>query len=269
MFARGTELLIATIVMLLIVAFIEWGEWRQPAQADGRISAKMRGLFYVTGFGCALFLLLSRDAVHATTIYLIFVGIAALLIVSLLYVLARAGASLNRVFKDARELDDAGRTLDAIAMLETYRAKARRWSKAFEAVLLCNIAGLYAKLRDWQRALAMIDEAIAAAPQEASAYATKASILVACGQKEPAVQIVEAVLPRFEKSVQLQTALAEVQMELGRTKEAATTIDRIDQLLDDEKSFVDVLDRDEWREFRIEPLRSKISGGSAQIIRSN
>ena len=258
-----------TIVFSLIVAVCELFEWRQRRSSAKRYPLKVRALIYVTIFALVLTAILFPsvgDVLNHIRNYAAVIAVVAIVIfLALLFILVRLGMpALNRAFQEARELDDAGRTLDAITLLENNRPKARRWGKSFESVLLCNVAGLYAKLRDWPRALKIADEAINAAPDQASTYATKAEILRSSGQREEALQFINSVLSRFEKSVQLQSVLAQTQIELGQNDEAAATLQRVDQFLDGE-SFVDVVDRDEWRKIRLTALRSQLASGTSEI----
>ena len=261
----------ATIVFSLIVVFCELLEWRERRRSAKRYSVKTRVLIYVAIFTAALAALLFPSvgkALNQIGIYAaVLTVVSVVLLLALLFILFRIGMpALNRVFEEARELDDAGRTLDAITLLENNRPKAKRWSKSFEAVLLTNVAGLYAKLRDWPHALKTADEAISAAPDQAFAYATKAEILRSSGQREESLQFLGGVLSRFEKSVQLQTVLAQIQIELGKKDEAAATLHRVDRLLDEE-SFVDVVDRDDWRKIRLGALRSQLASGTSAIVK--
>lgn len=260
----------ATIVFSLIVVVCEILEWRQRRSSAKRYSVKVRASIYVAIFAIVLVAILfpsvgkALDHIRIYAAVLLVVGVV--LFLALLFLLVRIGMpALNRAFQEAQELDDAGRTLDAITLLENNRVKAKRWGKSFESVLLTNIAGLYAKLRDWPRALKTAEEAISGAPDQAFVYATKAEILRNSGQREESLQFLNGVLSRFEKSVQLQSVLAQTQIELGQKDEAAATLHRVDQLLDEE-AFVDVVDRDEWRKIRLGALRSQLASGSSDIV---
>src|SRR5690349_9000566 len=125
-------ILATTIVFALVVAISEIHEQKQRRSSAKRYSTKVRAFIYATLYAVTLTMLLFPSIGNSFNRVGTYAAAAAvvleLMVVVLFFVLARVGTpALNRTFQEGRELANAGRTLEAIPLMENNRAKERRW----------------------------------------------------------------------------------------------------------------------------------------------
>jgi predicted Zn-dependent protease len=124
---------------------------------------------------------------------------------------------------------------------------------------MSSIAQIHAGRKDWRAALESIDRALAADGELPGLYAGKAEILLQARGARAARDWLEPALPRFPSSAQVQTAWAEILVELGERDAAVAALESVECLLSTGQAN-DVLasHRAGWRELKLEPLREKL-----------
>lgn len=257
-----TELLITAILLPVLFLVVEVAGRRSGSTGGVRWWA--RAALYLGVTGCVVALMFFPGLVPFLMVgQLVLLGALISLIVGVVVYFRVVTTRLNRMLLKARELCEQRRPQEALDLLQGFLESSGKRDQIVDGAVLLTIADIQRSEKRMSDAHATLDRAMQVNDAEPGLFTARAELLREEGQTDAARDLLRDACSRFPKSVQVHTVYAEVLTDLGEYDAAVEPLGTAEQLLEKEK-FVDVLNRTEWREQKLKPIRETIE---AQAVR--